>query len=114
MVVVPQKCLAEGAVDRGSVLQIAGPNKAEKECPCMCAAKYGTWRAEDEVFYVGHKDVLQSGEQSVQRLCMRKCGVRKVYLSTPLRRLQNKKNAKKNCSVQVEVCQESQLLFDFQ
>ena len=34
--------------------------KAEKECPCMCAAKYGTWRAEDEVFYVGHKDVLQS------------------------------------------------------
>ena len=58
--VIPQKCHAEGAVDRGSVLQIAGPKKAEKECPCMSVAKYGTWRAEDEVFYVGQKDVLQS------------------------------------------------------
>ena len=68
--------------------------KAEKECPCMSAAKYGTWHAEDEMFYVGQKNVLQSwatrvcdmtvhtGEQSVQRLCMRKFGVRKVYLST--------------------------------
>ena len=26
----------------------------------MCDAKYGTWRAEDKVFYVAQKDVLQS------------------------------------------------------
>ena len=60
--VVRQKCHAAVAVDRGSVVQIAGPEDVRKECLCMVssAAMCGTWRAEDEVFYVGHKDVLQS------------------------------------------------------
>ena len=60
--VVPQKCHVAVAVGRGSVFQTAGPEEVRKECLCMVssAAKCGTWRAEDEVFYVGHKDVLQS------------------------------------------------------
>ena len=62
MVVVPQKCHTAVAVDRGCVVQIAGPEEVRKECPCMVssAAKCRTWRAEDEVLCVGHKDVLQS------------------------------------------------------
>ena len=56
-VVVPQKCHPDEVVDRGSGLEIEGPEKEWKECPFLVksAAKHGTWRARMKCLYVGHK-----------------------------------------------------------
>ena len=51
MVVVPQKCRADVAVDLGGVVRTAGPEKVRKECSCVYAETRATQtlRDEDEV-----------------------------------------------------------------